>query len=919
MDKNDFEDEYYRVNVEFDPDNYPTVDGAVTLTVDGTATHTFMKSGFYNIPVTYDSTYLASISEILLTGVDGTAYKFVGFDSDTASVLIHNTTGGERGFSTTAYFMSKDDFEKNFYRVNVEFDPDNYPTVDGTVDLIVDGTATYTFVKTSFYNVPKTDSLGAAIVINRIVLTGVDGTDYMFVGFDTNTASDLIHAVGAEKEFSTTANFMSKDDFEKYFYRVNADFDPDNYPTVDGKVTLTVDGTLTHTFLKTGFYNIPVTYDPSNLASISVIKLTGVDGTAYKFVGFDSSYVSLLIHKVVAGENSFDTIAHFNDKGTFESSYYRVNVTFDPTGADGTVDVSSNGTVYGTLPESGFVNVANDGTANQRISIAGMDGTTYTFLSVDITPVGQTPYATSYASPTTVAADNLNVIAHFLDKTTFERDYNRVNIILSPDNGSGSVRVADSKTDKVFGTLFVSGFVNVPKTSVAVDLLALDPAANPFDSTTPTQFMNYSVTSDVSGVNPLFSFANPYTVSLLNDMSVTAYFTDKVTYDYLYYRIDVNIEPNRTGSVEITGSDSVVYGKLYKDGYINVAKTVSLLTIQADPTVAPYLFKEYRVGDTYNTAVNPLTVPVSDLIISNNYGVLTAYFTIIPPEPYSYYITSKTDAGATIDPLGVIVKKRGENQTFYFAAKDGFTILEVWIDGLRLLTPEEMNLGQYTFTDIMANHTIEVKTNASLRTDVILTITVKNGDGYAEYNANNSGFVKYTGTVYLPTGSSLVVRAVAGDGFWFDHWETPTIVKDPTMSFSNLRGPLSLDLYFTDQADVPIEKNNLLWWVLLLLAILAGMILFFIIWVKPGLFVTVIVKGDPIQGVEIAYTVGRGGKVKKDNGLKPTNKKGECWIPARKDSTITITMAVYEGKVATNLPAVVVMESRREYVELLFD
>ncbi|MCL2333214.1 MAG: hypothetical protein FWC52_00255, partial [Candidatus Methanoplasma sp.] len=62
--------------------------------------------------------------------------------------------------------------------------------------------------------------------------------------------------------------------------------------------------------------------------------------------------------------------------------------------------------------------------------------------------------------------------------------------------------------------------------------------------------------------------------------------------------------------------------------------------------------------------------------------------------------------------------------------------------------------------------------------------------------------------------------------------------------------------------------------------------------------------------------VEKDGKI--ENGIKNTGSGGKCKIPAKKKSTVTISTAAKDGSIAAGLPMTVVMESRREKLEILF-
>jgi hypothetical protein len=73
-----------------------------------------------------------------------------------------------------------------------------------------------------------------------------------------------------------------------------------------------------------------------------------------------------------------------------------------------------------------------------------------------------------------------------------------------------------------------------------------------------------------------------------------------------------------------------------------------------------------------------------------------------------YYITATANSFSIISPSGTVAVLNGTSQTFTFSAEAGFFVSSVTVDGLALSQPE-ISQGKYTFTNVTANHTIEVK------------------------------------------------------------------------------------------------------------------------------------------------------------------------------------------------------------------
>ena len=76
-----------------------------------------------------------------------------------------------------------------------------------------------------------------------------------------------------------------------------------------------------------------------------------------------------------------------------------------------------------------------------------------------------------------------------------------------------------------------------------------------------------------------------------------------------------------------------------------------------------------------------------------------------------YQITATAGTGGSISPSGTINIENGNNQTFTFAASSGYKISQVLIDGINNSTA--VAAGNYTFTNVQANHTIAVSFTTS--------------------------------------------------------------------------------------------------------------------------------------------------------------------------------------------------------------
>ena len=194
----------------------------------------------------------------------------------------------------------------------------------------------------------------------------------------------------------------------------------------------------------------------------------------------------------------------------------------------------------------------------------------------------------------------------------------------------------------------------------------------------------------------------------------------------------------------------------------------------------------------------------------------------------SYTITASSDSNSTITPSGQVSVQGGSSVTFTYSAASGYHISSVTVNGKDL--SQDQITGSYTFTNVLFNNTIVVKSAPGA--PITLTISIAQGNGYAEYSVNGSDFVRYVSPVPLNVSDSVTVRANAGDGYSFAKWETPATETNSEVTLT-ATSSLSLKAYFSEStgpADNGNSSNSNLWiWVLaaiIVLIIIAVIILF---------------------------------------------------------------------------------------------
>jgi hypothetical protein len=156
-----------------------------------------------------------------------------------------------------------------------------------------------------------------------------------------------------------------------------------------------------------------------------------------------------------------------------------------------------------------------------------------------------------------------------------------------------------------------------------------------------------------------------------------------------------------------------------------------------------------------------------------------AHFVTQNQPPETFMITTVTEPGAVMYPLGTIHNvAEGEDMTFIFSPDDQHLIVDVVVDGYSI-GPVTM----YTFIDVDADHSLEVKT---LEKDARLAIVWKkcmneNGEEIACVPGENATIIvgdqecdSECMRIVVPfeQGTAIILQAIPDEGKIFEGWET---------------------------------------------------------------------------------------------------------------------------------------------------
>jgi len=219
-------------------------------------------------------------------------------------------------------------------------------------------------------------------------------------------------------------------------------------------------------------------------------------------------------------------------------------------------------------------------------------------------------------------------------------------------------------------------------------------------------------------------------------------------------------------------------------------------------------------------------------IYIENHQLIAEYAIPTPPVHY-YYIKASADGNTTISPAGTVTVAGGSNAKFTFSAVAGSFIGSVIVDGV-YLSQADIDKGYYTFYDVRANHTIQVESRGA-RTGILLTVTVAEGKGYAEYSINGGNFTKYTSSVPIAEGSNVTLRAVADKGYEFAEWrEGGIITHSAEVNYSNVTSNVEVSVSFFGEDSSSYSNNLLMYLLVIILVLLVIFILLYFFRKKSG-------------------------------------------------------------------------------------
>lgn len=609
------------------------------------------------------------------------------------------------------------------------------------------------------------------------------------------------HTIYAVFEGSTGLNPSRSDDFS---------FDADNEPTwitittdpytsvygegvtITAKLFASVDEGMTITFYDNGTSLGEAVTDSSGEAKLMDIKMPiGSHTLLATFDGDDGEYLN----------GSTGWTIHYVGK-----PHSALSFTIDPASEvyansvtiTATLSVDSPGEAVLTGKPIIFKNFST------VIGTVNCDALGEASLTI-VLPAGSHNISATFDGDDNLARDVAAPVAYIISKSG-------TSTALSADNSTPTfgqtVTFTATVTADAPGSGIPAGTVEFFDNGVSMGTVQLNAAGIATFATAGLSRVDHDITAEYLGNNNYESSESNVctvevdktsTLTTLKATPASSVFENEVT----FMATVTSAEGVPSGMVEFY-IDGVQMGTAQLDADGKAAYSTSDLEIGTHPISATYL------GATVYTGSDSITLQY--VVSADQDG---------NPSDHTYYITATATGGATISPVGSVTVSGGGSRTFSFSAAT------VKVNGVPL-SQEDVDKGSYTFSNVLANHTIEASGVGVPKQTYYLTIEIKEGNGRAEYSVNGSSFATYTSAVSIQEGSSLALRAVADSGNVFKEWKGGSVAyRSSDVSFPNVAASMQIDLYFGEKSD----SDNLLWWAIggLLLLILL-LLLLILLW-----------------------------------------------------------------------------------------
>ena len=229
--------------------------------------------------------------------------------------------------------------------------------------------------------------------------------------------------------------------------------------------------------------------------------------------------------------------------------------------------------------------------------------------------------------------------------------------------------------------------------------------------------------------------------------------------------------------------NSVQYGDVNGDGVVNITDALMLVCYLEGLPDTSIVEKAADVNADGCIDIFDAT------ILARHIAEWPGYLSL----PYLSVINTKniiatSDSNSTVSPEGVSEVLEENSITYSFSAKTGYSISSVEVDGI-LLTPAQIDVGSYTFTNVTEDHTIDIK-SAIATFEIAAT-----SDSNSMISPSWVVYVQYGGsqTIAFSSNAGYEISSVTVDGINL----TPVQIASGSYTFTNLIDNHTIDVRST--------------------------------------------------------------------------------------------------------------------------
>jgi hypothetical protein len=399
---------------------------------------------------------------------------------------------------------------------------------------------------------------------------------------------------------------------------------------------------------------------------------------------------------------------HYEDNQTF---------TIEPDTGYHIEDVLVDGISKGAISSFTFNNITSDHTIQAIFAINTFTVTASAEPNGAVFPATQT---VNYGSSTSVTI-------------TPNPNYH-ISVVI--DNG---IDVTSSVTDNLDGT-FTYAIANVTKDHAVNGIFMIN---------------TYTITAS----------AGPGGTISPSGVASVAYGADKtftITPNTGYHIVDVKVDGVSVGAVS-----TYTFTNVTTNHTINVTFAIDTFTITASAgengNISPsgMVIVNYNVDQSFTITPNTGYHVADVLVDGSSVGAVTSYILNNVTANHTinatfavdtFTITASAGSGGTISPSGIVSVAYGSSQTFTITPNTGYHIADVKVDGSSVGA-----VTSYTFTNVIANHTIEAQFEINTYT---LTVSV----------VGNGSVTKDPDQQTYDHGTTVTLTATPDTGYHFVSW-----------------------------------------------------------------------------------------------------------------------------------------------------